>query len=45
MTRHHEKLLIAALAGLIIAAAAALAISPAIAGSAKAPTVIVLQLS
>jgi hypothetical protein len=36
MTRNHEKLLMAALAGIIIAGAAAFAIQPALA-SAKAP--------
>lgn len=45
MTRQHEKLLIATLAGLIIAAAAALAVSPAVAIDQKAPAPIVIQLS
>ncbi|HHY50069.1 MAG TPA: hypothetical protein GYA10_10020 [Alphaproteobacteria bacterium] len=43
MSKHHEKLLIAALAGLVIAAAAAFAVSPAMAVNAHTPVTIVLS--
>jgi hypothetical protein len=45
MKKSHEKLLIATLAGLVIAATAAFVVSPALAGFSPAPAKIIVLVS